>query len=158
MIEAVPRFGCVLLPYPPQPPIASPRATIASTALAVSSEARAFRSFPLRAITRQNKAKATRSAGGGGDRQRGAGVPVGGSNRSRVEGAGDAGNRRARKRDVVRETTGRCDGQHELSGLAGGHGCGRGSCSQRKISGRRGDVHRRRSAAGQESYISAVQR
>ena len=37
-IEAVPRFGCVLPPYPPQPPIASPRATIVNTAVAVSSE------------------------------------------------------------------------------------------------------------------------
>src|SRR5204863_7489809 len=48
MIEAVPRFGCVLPPYPPQPPIASPKATIASTAVAVSHEARPSRRFRLR--------------------------------------------------------------------------------------------------------------
>jgi hypothetical protein len=44
--------------------------------------------------------------GGCGDRQRGAGIPVGGSNGRRVKRASDAGHRRARKHDIVRETAG----------------------------------------------------
>jgi len=45
MIEAVPRFGCVLLPYPPQLPVTSPKAIITATAVAVLVEAGAMRTF-----------------------------------------------------------------------------------------------------------------
>jgi hypothetical protein len=62
IIEAVPRFGCVLLPHPPQPPITSPNAIIGAPAAAVSSEAGAMRTSLSRHIAKQNKANARRRA------------------------------------------------------------------------------------------------
>jgi hypothetical protein len=62
MIEAAPRFDCVLLPDPPQPLITNPSATIAAPAVAVSSRARAVRRFPPYRITKFNQAKAVRRA------------------------------------------------------------------------------------------------
>jgi len=64
MIEAVPRFGCALLPYSPQPPMTSPSAIIAATAVAVIKEAGAIRTFLARHITTLNKANATGRAQG----------------------------------------------------------------------------------------------
>jgi len=55
MIEAVPRFACILLPYPPppQPPIASTSTTIASDAAAARIEVRLwFCNFPPHSIAR----------------------------------------------------------------------------------------------------------
>jgi hypothetical protein len=62
MIEAVPRFGCVLLPYPPQPPMTSPNAIIAATAVAVLSEAGAIRTFLARHIAKLNNASERKKA------------------------------------------------------------------------------------------------
>jgi len=64
MIEAVPRFGCVLLLYPPQPLITSPSAAIAATAVAGSSEARATRTLLARGMAKLNKTNARRRAQG----------------------------------------------------------------------------------------------
>src|SRR5258708_24349711 len=52
-IEAVPRFGCVLLPYPPQPLSVSDSATVVSAAVTVSSEARAWNDPGLRPLPTQ---------------------------------------------------------------------------------------------------------
>src|SRR6266849_10133946 len=61
-IEAVPRLGCMPLPYPPQPPSVSASAIIVNAAVAVSSEARAVRTFPALHRGRLNKIKAARKA------------------------------------------------------------------------------------------------
>src|SRR5690348_4172736 len=64
-MEAVPLFGCVLPPYPPQPPIARTSATIASDAVAVgSAKDRAIRNFPPLDIARISKLKTTNKAHG----------------------------------------------------------------------------------------------
>jgi len=39
VFEAVPRFGCLPPPYPPQPPSVSDSATMVTAAVAVKSEA-----------------------------------------------------------------------------------------------------------------------
>jgi hypothetical protein len=64
MTVAVPRFACVRLPYPPQPPIASPIATIVSAAVAVMRKGRSVRTFPLVHTARLHNPKANRSAQG----------------------------------------------------------------------------------------------
>jgi hypothetical protein len=67
MTVAVPRFACVRLPYPPQPPIASPIATIVSAAVAVMRKGRSVRTFPLAKLVhtaRLHNPKANRSAQG----------------------------------------------------------------------------------------------
>jgi hypothetical protein len=53
MIEAVPRFGCVLLPYPPQPLSVSDSATDVSAAVTISSEARAWNNLGPRPLPTQ---------------------------------------------------------------------------------------------------------
>ena len=53
MIEAVPRFGCVLLPYPLQPLSVSDSATVVSAAATVSSKARAWNNPGLRPLPTQ---------------------------------------------------------------------------------------------------------
>jgi hypothetical protein len=65
MIEAVPRFARILLPYPPplQPPIASTSTTIASDAAAARIEVRLlFCNFPPHSIARLNKLRAKKKS------------------------------------------------------------------------------------------------
>ena len=64
-MEAVPLFGCVLPPYPPQPPITRTSTTIASDAAAVVSvKDRAIRNFPPLDNARISKLKTTNKAPG----------------------------------------------------------------------------------------------
>jgi hypothetical protein len=61
MTIAVPRFACMLLPYPPQRRIASPIAMIVIAAVAVTREGRRAGTFPLVHLAKLHNPKANRS-------------------------------------------------------------------------------------------------
>jgi hypothetical protein len=61
MTIAVPRFACMLLPYPPQRRIASPIAMIVIAAVAVTREGRRAGTFPLVHLGKLHNPKANRS-------------------------------------------------------------------------------------------------
>ena len=60
VIEAVPRFGCVPLPYPLQPPITNASTIIAPAAATVSTEVRSIRRLLTRHAAMLNRTKAAR--------------------------------------------------------------------------------------------------
>jgi hypothetical protein len=63
-MEAVPQFGCALLPEPPQPPTTNPRAIMAAAAVAVSSETGTTRTLLKRHIAKLSDANTTSKAPG----------------------------------------------------------------------------------------------